>query len=312
MEGDGLRARVVGRVNLLAALARVTRHGGSPGMDGRTVEAWPERREALLAGTYQPHPVKRVEMPQPGGGGRPRGLPTVLDRCLPHALLPGLQPAWDGTFADGRDGLRPGRSAHHASAKAQPDLTAGSSGVVDREREKCFDRVHPHTRMSRVTERVRERWVWPRIARSLKAGALTGDGFEATPEGTPQGGVRSPLRANLLLDELAQALETRGHRVVRDADDGHIDGRSARAGVRVLARVRRDVKRQLTLGVKAAKSAVDRPWRRPCVGCRGTARQPDRRPVSVKALKAFTRESRRLTHRARGVSWPQVGQEVRR
>jgi RNA-directed DNA polymerase len=94
VEDEGLRERVVGRVTLVAALARVQRHGGSPGMDGRTVEELPddltvhgpELREAWLLGTYQPQPVKRVERPKPAGGVRPLGMPTVLDRCIQHAL----------------------------------------------------------------------------------------------------------------------------------------------------------------------------------------------------------------------------------
>jgi RNA-directed DNA polymerase len=102
-------------------------------MDGMTVEEWPgdlkahwrEIREALLAGRSQPQPVKRVEMPKPGGGVRQLGTPTVLDRFTQQALWQVLQPAGDGTFSDGSDGVRPGRSAHHAIAKAQHYLKAG-------------------------------------------------------------------------------------------------------------------------------------------------------------------------------------------
>jgi RNA-directed DNA polymerase len=165
-------------------------------MDGMPVEAlpgdlkvhWPEIREALLAGRYQPQPGKRVEIPKPGGGVRKLGIPTVLDRFIQQALLQGLQPAWDGTFADGSYGFRPGRSAHHAIANAQQYLKAGYSWGVDLDLEKFFDRVNHDKLMSRVKERVTDRRVLQLIDRYLKAGALTGDGFEATPEGTPQGG----------------------------------------------------------------------------------------------------------------------------
>jgi RNA-directed DNA polymerase len=311
---------VVERTNLLAALARVKRKGGSPGMDGVTVEElpghlkahWPEIREALLVGRYQPQPVTRVEMPKPGGGVRKLGIPTVLDRCIQQALLQGLQPAWDGTFSDGSYGFRPGRSAHHAIAKAQQYLKAGHSWVVDLDLEKFFDRVNQDKLMSRVKARVTDRRALQLIDRHLKAGALTGDGFDATPEGTPQGGPLSPLRANLRLDGLDQELGKRGHRFVRYADDCNIYVRSARAGARVLARVTRSWKRKLKLVGNAAKSAVDRPWRRTCLGVSCTGRQPNRRQVRVKALKAFKQEIRRLTQRTRGVSWPQVAQEVRR
>jgi len=126
------------------------------------------------------------------------------------------------------------------------------------------------------------------------------------------GGVTTPLLANLLLDELDKELEKRGHRFVRYADDCNIYVRSARAGARVLASVTRYLKRKLKLVVHAAKSAVDRPWRRTFLGFSFTARQPNRRQVSVKALKAFKREIRRLTHRTRGVSLLQVVCDVRR
>ena len=101
--------RVVERGNLLAALGRVKRNGGSPGIDGMTVEElpghlreqWPQIREALLAGTYRPQPVKRVEIPKPGGGVRNLGIPTGFDRFIQPARLPVLQPEWDHTFSDG-------------------------------------------------------------------------------------------------------------------------------------------------------------------------------------------------------------------
>ena len=136
VEGDGLMERVVERTNLLAALARVKRNGGSPGMDGITVEEvpgylkahWPEIREALLAGRYQPQPVKWAGIPKPGGGVRKLGIPTVLDRFIQQALLQVLQPAWDGTFSDGSYGFRPGRSAYHAIAKAQQHLRQSIAG----------------------------------------------------------------------------------------------------------------------------------------------------------------------------------------
>lgn len=198
---------------------------------------------------------------------------------------------------DGSYGFRPGRSAHQAIVQAQRSLEAGYSWVVDLDLEKFFDRVNHEKLMSLVKERVTDRRVVTLIDRYLKAGALTGDGFEATREGTPQGGPLSPLLANRLLDGLDKELEKRGHRFVRYADDCNIYVRSARAGARVLASVTRYLKRKLKLAVKAAKSAVDRPWRRTFLGFSFTARQPNRRQVSAKALKTFKQEIRRLTHR---------------
>jgi RNA-directed DNA polymerase len=130
--------------------------------------------------------------------------------------------------------------------------------------------------------------------------------------GDAAGGPWSPLLANLRRDGLEQEWETRGHRCVRDVDDGHIDVSSARAGARVLAGVTRYVKRQLKRVVNAATRAVDRPWRRTCWGLSCPGRQPNRRQVRGQALQAFKQAIRRRTQRTRGGSWPQVGQEGRR
>jgi RNA-directed DNA polymerase len=156
--------------------------------------------------------------------------------------------------------------------------------------------------MSLVRKRVSDRRGSRLIDRYLKAGALRVEGFEATPEGTPQGGPLSPLLANLLLDGLDKELENRGHRFVRYADDCNVYVRSARAGRRVLASVTRYLKRRLRLSVNEAKSAVDRPWRRSFLGFSFTGRRPNRRTVSAKAARKFKDQVRALTRRTRGVS----------
>jgi len=314
VDDERLMERVVERANLFAALARVKANAGSPGVDGMTVESfpgylqqhWPAIRLSLLTGTYQPSPVKRVDIPKPGGGMRKLGIPTVLDRFLQQALLQTLQPQWDPTFSEGSYGFRPGRSAHQAIARAQQYVAEGYDWVVDLDLEKFFDRVNHDKVMSLVKERVRDRRVLQLIDRYLKAGALTGDGFEATVEGTPQGGPLSPLVANLLLDRFDKELERRGHRFVRYADDSNIYVKSARAGQRVLASVTRFLARRLRLTVNVAKSAVDRPWRRTFLGFTLTMRRPYRRRVSDKALKALKDEVRQRTCRTRGVSLPRV------
>jgi RNA-directed DNA polymerase len=319
VESSGLLERVVERSNLFAALSRVKRNGGSPGIDGMSVEAlpeylkrkWPEIRESLRSGTYEPQPVRRAEIPKPGGGVRKLGIPTVLDRFIQQALLQVLQPNWDRTFSERSYGFRPGRSAQQAVAQAQRYLGMGCSWVVDLDLEKFFDRVNHDKLMSRVRERVSDRRVLKLIDRYLKAGALTAEGFEATPEGTPQGGPLSPLLANLLLDGLDKELENRGHRFVRYADDCNIYVRSERAGRRVLRSVTRYLERRLKLSVNEAKSAVARPWRRSFLGFSFTGRRPNRRTVSAKALVRFKERVRELTQRTRGRSLFTVVWELR-
>jgi RNA-directed DNA polymerase len=164
----GLMARVVERDNLFRALKQVQSHGGSPGIDGMTVEElspslkehWPRLKQALLEGTYQPQPVKRVEIPKPQGGVRKLGVPTVGDRFIQPAVMQVLQAQWDPTFSDARFGFRPGRNAHQAVKRAQSYLKEGDTWVVDRDWEKFVDRVNHDKLMSEVSKRVQDGRVW--------------------------------------------------------------------------------------------------------------------------------------------------------
>ena len=315
-----LMERVLERGNLFRALRQVRRNGGSPGIDGMSVESlgdylrrhWPEIRHGLLEGTYRPQPVRRVEIPKPGGGMRPLGIPTVLDRLIQQALLQVLQADWDGSFSEHSYGFRPGRSAHQAVASAQGFLREGRGWVVDVDLEKFFDRVNHDKLMARVRQRVADGRVLRLIERYLKAGAMDARAFRATTEGTPQGGPLSPLLANLLLDELDRELERRGHRFVRYADDCNIYVRSLKAGQRVLASVTKYLAQVLKLKVNEAKSAVDRPWKRKFLGFSFTARRPNQRRVAQAALERFKDEVRRLTCRTKGVSLRRVIAELGR
>jgi RNA-directed DNA polymerase len=148
-EDDGLMERVVERGNLFRARKQVQRHGGSAGIEGMTIEAlapyrkehWPRVQQALWEGTYQPQPVKRVEVPKPQGGIRKLGGPTVVDRFIQHAGMQGLQAQWDPTFADASFGCRPGRHAPQAVKRAQSYLKEGDTWVVDLDLEKFLDRA---------------------------------------------------------------------------------------------------------------------------------------------------------------------------
>jgi RNA-directed DNA polymerase len=155
------------RENLVRAWKRVRRNQGSAGVDGMTIddardylrEHWPWIRSQLLAGTYQPQPVKRVEIPKPDGGVRKLGVPCVVDRLIQQALLQVLQAQWDPTFSEHSYGFRPGRSAHQAVAQAQRYVAAGYSVVVDLDLEKFFDRVNHDRLMARVAGRVTDKRV---------------------------------------------------------------------------------------------------------------------------------------------------------
>jgi len=239
---ERLMEEVVERENLKEALRRVKANKGSPGVDGMTVhqlpgylkEHWPTIREQLLNGTYQPQPVKRVEIPKPDGGVRKLGIPTVLDRFVQQAVMQVLQKRWDRTFSEQSYGFRPHRSAHQAVSRAQQYISEGLHWVVDLDLEKFFDRVNHDKLMGRVAKRVTDKRGLKLIRAFLNAGVMENGLVSPVDEGTPQGGPLSPLLSNLVLDELDRELERRGHRFVRYADDCNIYVRSQRAGQRVM------------------------------------------------------------------------------
>ena len=155
-------------------------------------EHWPSIRSQLLEGTYQPQPVKRVEIPKPDGGVRMLGVPCVVDRLIQQALLQVLQERWDPTFSEHSYGFRPGRSAHQAVAQAQQYIAAGYGVVVDLDLEKFFDRVNHDSLMARVAARVTDKRVLKLIRAFLKSGVMEDGLVSPVDEGTPQGGPLTP------------------------------------------------------------------------------------------------------------------------
>src|SRR5215475_4037001 len=266
--------------NCKQALQRVKANKGSPGVDGMTVDELPdylkqhelEIGEQLRNGTYQPKPVKRVEIPKPDGNGvRKLGIPCVLDRFVQQAVLQVLQKRWDPTFSEHSHGFRPGRSAKQAVHEAQQYIAEGYRWVVDLDLEKFFDRVHHDRLMAAVAERVADKRMLKLIRAFLKAGVMEDGLVSPMDEGTPQGGPISPLTQKVILDELDRELERRGHRFVRYADDCNIYVDSERAGQRVMESVTRFITQKLKLKVNEAKSAVARPQERKFLGFSFTA-----------------------------------------
>jgi RNA-directed DNA polymerase len=305
-----LMETVCSRENLCKALKQVQANKGSGGVDGMTVKQlpghlakhWPVIRDQLLAGTYQPQPVKRVEIPKPDGGVRKLGIPTVLDRFIQQALMQVLQERWDPTFSRHSYGFRPGRSAHQAVTAAQKHVAAGYRWVVDIDLEKFFDRVNHDRLMASIAKRVKDKRLLKLIRAFLNAGVMEHGLVSPTDEGTPQGGPLSPLLSNLVLDELDRELEKREHRFVRYADDCNLYVRSERAGKRVMKSVEHFIAQKLKLTVNAAKSAVARPWERKFLGFTFTSNRQPKRRIAPKALIRFTRKMRELTRRTRGIS----------
>src|SRR5229473_5505499 len=294
--------------NLKEAMWRVKANKGSAGIDGMRVEELPDYaallviREQLLNGTYTPQPVKRVEIPKPDGGVRKLGIPTVLDRFIQQAVMQVLQRSWDGTFSEHSYGFRPKRSAHQAVEQAQQYQAEGYRWVVDLDLEKFFDRVNHDRLLAKIAERISDKRLLTLLRAFLQAGVMENGLVSPSEEGTPQGGPLSPVLSNIVLNELDQELERRGHRFTRYADDCNIYVRSRRAGERVMRSVTRLLTTKLKLRVNSEKSAVARPWERKFLGFSFTNHKPPKRRLAPKTVARFKERVRELTRRTRGIS----------
>src|SRR3989442_4047127 len=316
-----LREEVCKRENMKEALRGVKANRGSAGIDGMTVgklrgylkEHWQTIGKQLRKGTYEPQPVRRVEIEKPDGGGmRKLGIPTTLDRFLQQAVMQVLQRQWDPTFSDHSYGFRPGRSAHQAVAQAQKHIAEGYSWVVDLDLEKFFDRVSHDKLMGQIAKRVESKRLLKLIRAFLNAGVMENGLVSPSVEGTPQGGPLSPLLSNLVLDELDRELERRGHRYARYADDCNIYVRSKQAGQRVMESITRFITRTLKLKVNETKSAVARPQERKFLGFSFSDDPAPKRRIAPKALDRFKARIRAITRRAKGTSIKTTVEELAR
>lgn len=298
---------VVANANIAKAWKRVKSNRGAPGIDGMHVEdfadqtraSWPAIRQSLLAGKYQPQPVRRVLIPKPGGGERELGIPTVLDRVIQQALAQVMTPVFDPGFSESSFGFRPKRSAHGAVKQVQAHIKAGYRMAVDLDLRKFFDNVDHDTLMHRVSDKISDKRILNLIGRYLRAGVQVGMTLQPSDLGTPQGGPLSPLLANILLDDLDIELEGRKHRFARYADDLLVLVKSERAGQRVKASLTRWLARTLKLPVNEHKSQVAEISQ---VKFLGFIFRANKLRWSDTALDDFQHRIRKLTGRSWGVS----------
>lgn len=316
-EAQDLLERMVERDNMMKAYDRVRQNRGAAGIDKMTVDEllgylrdnWHLVKEQLLNGTYRPKPVLRVEIPKANGGRRLLGIPTVLDRLIQQAMHQVLTPLFDPGFSENSYGFRPGRSAQQAVSQAKSYQLSGKRWVVDMDLAQFFDEVNHDILMARVARKVKDKRMLSLTRAYLQAGVMIGGVISRTPKGTPQGGPLSPLLSNILLDDLDQELERRGHSFCRYADDCNVYIASRRAGERVLDSITRYVEEYLQLKVNREKSRVTRPWQRKFLGYTFSAHKQCKVRVAPQSLKRFRLHLKELFRMGRGRNVPRFIQQ---
>lgn len=257
--------RMLSYKNLEIAFKKVKASKGAAGIDGQTIKDFAKSREKNLSmlihelktKQYFPQPVKRVEIPKPGGGIRKLGIPTVRDRVVQQALREILEPIFDPGFHPSSYGYRPGRSCHHAISKAGMFIRQyGLKWVVDMDLSKCFDTLDHEIIISSIKKRVTDGSILNLVRMFLASGVMENGSWQSSTEGSPQGGVISPLIANIYIDAFDQFMMSRGHRMVRYADDILILKRSKKAAENVCQLAVRYLETDLKLTVNQKKTHI--------------------------------------------------------
>lgn len=313
-----LMERICERANLNRAYKRVKSNKGASGIDGMTIEElgpWiREHRERLLEelinGSYEPKPVRKVEIPKPGKINEKRMLciPTVIDRLVQQAIHQVLEPIFDPTFSESSYGFRPGRSAHDAVKQARKYVREGYVWCVDMDLEKFFERVNHDILMSRLARKIGDKRLLKIIRRILESGIMQDGVCVKRHEGTPAGGPLSPLLSNILLDEVDKELEKRGHKFCRYADDQNVYVKSKRAGERVFESIKRFLEKNLKLKINEQKSAVALVQERKFLGF--SVQLDGTIWVAPETIQRAKDKVRRLTWRNRGRSFESVVDEL--
>lgn len=311
-----LMEKVTTSSNMNEAYKRVIQNKGAGGVDKMGVAQLKEwltlNREGLIQslrdGTYQPKPVRRVDIPKPAGGTRKLGIPTVIDRLVQQAMLQVLTPILDPLFSESSFGFRPGRSAHDALKEAQEYVQEGREIVVDIDLEKFFDNVNHDILMARLARQIEDKRFLKIVRKFLQSGIMQNGVCMATETGTPQGGPLSPILANLMLDDLDKELEKRNHKFCRYADDCNIYVYSMAAGERVMESIKQFLDKKLRLKINTEKSQVSPVLTRKFLGY--TITPTGRLIIAEDSIKRFKEKIRKITGRRRGIEIERVIKEL--
>jgi RNA-directed DNA polymerase len=306
--GYGMLEQILSPANLNAAFKRVKQNKGAGGIDEMEVESLKDylikEKDALIAsildGKYRPNPVRRVEIPKENGKKRQLGIPTVVDRVIQQAITQVLSPIYEQQFSPSSYGFRPKRSAHQALRQCQRHISEGYKYAVDMDLEKFFDTVNQSKLVEVLSRTINDGRVISLIHRYLQAGVIVANKFEQTAVGVPQGGPLSPLLSNIMLNELDNELERRGHRFVRYADDLLILCKSKRAAARTMESLVGYIEEKLFLKVNREKSTVAYIRNVKFLGYSFYEKRECRLRIHLKSVEKMRSKIRELTSRSNG------------
>jgi group II intron reverse transcriptase/maturase len=243
---------------------KVKSNRGSGGVDGETIGSFEAKKDLKLAEIrrllkekrYEPSPVRRVEIPKPDGRMRPLGIPTVTDRVVQQRLKDILEPIFEEIFLEGSHGYRPGKDAHQAMRKVEGYLERGYSWLVDADIQGFFDHVNHGILMDLVREKIADGRILDLLEAFLNCGVMKEGNFEETLEGTPQGGVISPLLANIYLNHFDRRMGEEGFLLLRYADDFLVFCKSKEDAEKALTRTERILGDELKLSLNYKKTRI--------------------------------------------------------
>ena len=302
-----LYGHLLNKARLFKGFKKVFKAKGAAGIDGQSLSAFASNLDnelsqlllELKTKRYQPQPVRRVIIPKDGGGERLLGIPTVRDRVVQQCLNDLLTPIFEEQFHPSSFGYRPKRSCHDAINKATMFIRRyGRRHVVDMDLSKCFDKLDHTLIIKSIKRRVRDGSVLKLITQFLESGVMVDGHWQQTEAGSPQGGVISPLIANIYLDAFDEEMKQRGHRIVRYADDILILCRSGSAAENAQRQATQILEGKLKLTVNTEKTHITHSD----AGVRflGVEIGTKHTRIQAKKLAAFRRKLKQMTKRNGG------------